>query len=537
MAKYIFVCGGVISGGGKGVSAASMAFLLKCRGHKVNLVKFDPYLSINAGLLAPREHGEVFLSDDGGELDLDAGHYERIAGVAVTKDHICTAGTLYKELIEEQEDGKYLGQTVQVVPHITDKIQKRLIKFGKEFDIVIVEIGGTVGDAESYAFYEAIRQFKMKQDCITVLVAPILWLETTQEFKTKPLQNAVRSLNQQGLHPEILLCRSKNAIPKQITEKVSNMTGVPADNVFSALEVETIYQVPVDFYNQNLDDTVVDLLKLKRSACRIQKYREVVDKYVENKLPKVNIGVFGKYSANAVEAYLSLKEALVHAGLANDHKVNIYWIYSEELDNKSAEHIAFIFKDFQLDGIIVPGGFDGRGVEGKIKAIQYARENKIPFLGICLGLQCAVIEFARNVCGLEKANSNEFDAKTPHPVVHYVKGQENLTKKSSNMRLGAYDCELVKNSLAYKVYGEEKLISERHRHRYEVNNAYVEALEKEGLVISGVNPETKLVEMVELKDHPYFIATQAHPEFKSKLLEAAPLFAGLVKATINEKKK
>lgn len=525
MAKYIFVCGGVISGGGKGVAAASMAFLLKCRGYKVNLVKFDPYLSINAGLLAPREHGEVFLSDDGGELDLDAGHYERIGGVNITKDHICTAGTLYKELIEEQEDGKYLGQTVQVVPHITDKIQKRLIKFGKEFDIVITEIGGTIGDAESYAFYEAIRQFKSKHDCITVLVAPILWLETIQEFKTKPLQNAVRSLNQHGLTADIILCRTTQTIPDSIMEKVGSLTGVSTDNIFAAPDVETIYQVPLEMYNQNLDDTLADLLNLKRSACRIQKYREHVSKYVNNHLPSIKIGVFGKYSTNAVEAYLSLKEALIHAGLANDCKVDIHWIKAEDLEEGNS--VADKFKG--LDGIIVPGGFDGRGVEGKIKAIKYARENKIPFLGICLGLQCAVIEFARNVCKLQGANSIEFDKNTPYPVVNFVEGQEKLTKKSSNMRLGAYDCELLKNSLAFNLYGK-KSISERHRHRYEVNNEFVETLRSKGLIISGINPDTDLVEMVELENHPFFIATQSHPEFKSRLLEAAPLFKGLVAA-------
>jgi CTP synthase len=526
MAKYIFICGGVLSGGGKGVAAASTAFLLKCRGYKVNLIKFDPYLSVNAGLLAPREHGEVFLTADGGELDLDAGHYERIGGVDMTKEHICTAGTLYKELIEEQEEGKYLGQTVQVVPHITDKIQKRLIKFGKDYDIVITEIGGTIGDAESYAFYEAIRQFKSKHDCIVVMVAPILWLETIQEFKTKPLQNAVRSLNQQGLQADVILCRTTKKIPNNIIDKIGSMTGVSVNNIFAAPDVETIYQVPIELYSQNFDDLIADLLNLKRSACRIQKYREAVNKYVDNNLSSVIIGVFGKYSSNAVEAYLSLKEALIHAGLSNNCKVNIQWITAEDLENGVS--VAEKFKG--LDGIIVPGGFDSRGVEGKIKAIKYARENKIPFLGICLGLQCAVIEYARNICKLSEANSTEFDKNTPHPVVNFVEGQEKITKKSSTMRLGSYDCELSKDTLAYELYDKKKLISERHRHRYEVNNKYISILKEKNLTISGINPESNLVEMIELDGHPFFIATQSHPEFRSRLMEPAPLFKGLVAA-------
>ena len=357
------------------------------------------------------------------------------------------------------------------------------------------------------------------------MVAPILWLDTIQEFKTKPLQNAVRSLNQQGLTADVILCRTTKSIPDSIMAKVGSLIGVSNDNIFAAPDVETIYQVPIELYNQNVDDTIADLLTLKRSACRIQKYREHVNKYTDNHLPAVKIGVFGKYANNAVEAYLSLKEALIHAGLANDCKVDIHWIKAEDLEEGGS--IADKFKS--LDGIIVPGGFDGRGVEGKIKAIKYARENKIPFLGICLGLQCAVIEYARNVCKLPNSNSVEFDKNCTNPIVHFVEGQEKLTKKSSNMRLGAYDCDLLKGSLAYNLYGK-KNISERHRHRYEVNNKYVEILCDKGLIVSGVNPGTNLVEMIELENHPFFIATQSHPEFKSRLLEPAPLFKGLVAA-------
>lgn len=531
MGKFIIVAGGVISGTGKGVSAASIGLLMKQRGQSVQIIKFDPYLNINAGILAPREHGECFLCDDGTETDLDLGHYERIAGVTMSEKNIYTSGTLYKELVNEQEDGKWLGQTLQIIPHVTDKICQRLEKLSQDVDIVIAEIGGTVGDYESGAFYKAAQQFKQRyrDDCMIVMVAPILWVPTINEFKTKPLQRSVQDLQSNGITPDILLCRVDRPIPDKILKKVAEMTGIPREAVFDAPDVPTIYQVPIEFYNRHIDDLIADKFHLKRNGCRIHKYRELVEKYVNNHLNEVEIGIFGKYD-NCEEAYISLKEALTHAGIANDVKVKIRWVKAEELEKQKSPGKLFE----GLHGVIVPGGFDGRGVEGKIRAIKHVREKKVPFLGICLGLQCAVIEYARNVCGLEDANSLEFNPDTKHPVVSYVEGQENLIKKCGTMRLGAYDCELEKGSLAARLYGK-KVISERHRHRYEVNPALVAELAEKGLVMSGRNPDTDLVEMIELPDHPFFIATQSHPEFKSKLMEPAPLFDGLVKAAIQFK--
>jgi CTP synthase len=537
MAKYIFVVGGVISGTGKGVSAASIGLLLKLRNHDVTLVKFDPYYNVNAGILGPGEHGECFLCDDGTETDLDLGHYERIAGITVSKSNICTHGILQKELIEEQEQGKYLGETIQVNPHLTDKIEKRLVDLGKTHDIVIAEVGGTVGDSESFAFFESIRLFKQKQrsNVVMVLVAPILWVKTIKEFKTKPLQNAVKELQRHGLQPDVILCRTETPIPDKILQKVSQLSNVAREAVFDAPDFESIYQVPLAFYDRHIDDLFVDLFHLNRSACRIHKYREVVEKYTNNHLQPVTIGIFGKYD-NCDEAYISLKEALLHAGIANDAKVVIKWHKSEELEKyKDARGYHKFFDD--LDGIIIPGGFDNRGIEGKIKAIQYVREKKIPFLGICLGLQCAVIEFARNVCGHENANSMEFQKDPVHAVVKYVQGQDNIAKKSGSMRLGAYDCDLKKDSIAYHLYGQ-KIIRERHRHRLEVNEVYVHEFESKGFIVSGRNPQTNLVEIMELSDelHPYFVGTQAHPEFKSRLTTAAPLFVGLIAAALKNKK-
>lgn len=533
MAKVLVVAGGVISGTGKGITAASIAHLLKCRGHKVTLIKFDPYLNVNAGIIRPSDHGEVFVCDDGSEVDLDLGSYERLAGIETSAKNICTSGTLHKELITDQEEGKYLGQTVQITPHLTDKIQQRLLDLGNDKDVVIVEIGGTVGDGESFGFFEAIRQFKQKykDDVLIAMVAPILWVNTIKEFKTKPLQNSVKELQRHGLQPDVIFCRVDRQVPEKVLNKVSMLTNVSRECIFEAPDVSSIYQVPLEFYNRQVDDLFVDLFRLGRSACRIHKYREVVEKYVANNMPALEIGVFGKYD-NCDEAYASLKESLLHAGVANDVKVNIKWIKSEDLEKY--KDLRGIHKHFEgLDAIVVPGGFDNRGTEGKIRAIQYVREKKIPFLGICLGLQCAVIEFARNVCGIADADSLEFNKETPNPVIHYVEGQEHLKSKSGNMRLGAYDCELTKDSMSFELYGS-KLISERHRHRYEVNPAYIEQYAKKGFKVTGRNPESNLVEIMELDRtlHPYFIGTQAHPEFKSRLMCAAPLFKGLVAAAV-----
>jgi len=537
MAKYIAILGGVISGTGKGISAASIGFLLSLRGHKVQPIKFDPYFNTNAGVLAPREHGEVFLCDDGSETDLDLGHYERIIGVHVSSKNILTSGTLYKELLTEEEEGKYLGQTVQVIPHLTDKIQDRLKDLGKEAEIVICEIGGTVGDLESGPYLEAIRQFKQKNwdDVLIMLVAPILWIPTIKEFKTKPLQNSVKEMQSFGLQPDILLCRIDREMPTKMLDKIANLTNVPREAVFDAPDVSTIYRVPIEFYNRHIDDLIADKFHLKRNGCRIHKYRELVEKYVNHEdMPIVNIGIVGKYD-NCGEAYLSLKEAVYHAAVEHEVKAEIKWINAKELEQ--AKDMRGVWKYFEdVDGVIVPGGFDSSGVEGKIRAIKYVREKKIPFLGICLGLQCAVIEIARNLCHLDAANSVEFDKETKHPVIHFVEGQEKIRKKSGTMRLGAFDCELVKGTIIHELY-KKSTISERHRHRYEVNVEYIEFLAKVQFLVSGINPDTKLVEMMELDRnvHPFFVATQAHPEFKSRLGCAAPLFNGLILAAIKSK--
>lgn len=534
MAKYVFVVGGVYSGTGKGVCSASLALLMKMRGLKVHVAKFDPYLNINAGTMSPTQHGEVFLCNDGSETDLDLGTYERITGIEVGEKNIFTGGSLYKEILLEEEDGKYLGQTVQMIPHLTGKVIERFESLGENADIVFVEIGGTIGDMESAPFVEAVKIFKIKhwEDTIICMVAPILWVPTIQEFKTKPLQNSVRTLNSIGLPCEILMCRvpKEPTISDKLLDKVADLIGINRNLVFEAPDVKSIYQVPIELWSRHVDDVIADKFHFPRNGVRIKNYKELVEKYVHcDEMHDINIGIVGKYE-NCEEAYVSLKEALYHAGVAQEVRISRKWVPAEELTNRTKT------KNWleDCDGVIVPGGFDHRGVEGKMMAIRYCRENKVPFLGICLGLQCAVIEFAKNVLGIANATSQEFDKEAENPVVHFVKGQENIRKKAGTMRLGAFNCEITNNTLAYKLY-KKKIISERHRHRYEVNAAYVPALEAAGLIVSGRHPETKLVEIMELnsEQHPFFIGTQAHPEFKSKLNLPAPLFNGLISASIN----
>ena len=521
--------GGTFSGTGKGVAAASMGLLLKMRGYSVNMIKFDPYLG-SASTLSPGQHGETYVTDDGFEQDLDSGTYFRLTGCQTTKNTVTNAGTLYKELIHEQEVGMYLGETIQS-SHLSRKIQKKILESGKDVDIVVIEIGGTCGDPESEIMFSAIKDFKHKYNgnVLVAMVAPILWVQTIKEFKTKPLQNAVVELNRHGIQADILLCRVDREIPVKILDKVSSLTGIDRENVFDAPDVKTVYHVPIEFYNRQIDDSIVDLLKLKRTPCRIRKYKELLDKPLNG---QINIGVVGKYE-NSDEAYISIKEALRHCQFSEGVNINITWVNAQSLENTNKEEIQKQLNNF--DGIIVPGGFDSRGVQGKINAIQYARENKVPYLGICLGLQCAVIEFARNVCGIEKANSLEFEKDCSEPVVHYVKGQSAEINKSGTMRLGAYDCELTKGSIIAELYGK-KLISERHRHRLEVNPKYLETYAAKGFKVSGTNPQSNLVEMMELDtaSHPFFVGTQAHPEFKSRLTEVAPMFKGLVKAAMNK---
>jgi CTP synthase len=537
MCKYIVVVGGVISGAGKGISAASIGLLLNLRGLKVQPIKFDPYYNSNAGVLAPREHGEVFLCDDGSETDLDLGHYERIININVSRRNILTTGTLFKEIFHDEEDGKFLGQTIQVIPHVTDKIQQKLLDLGKDADIVIVEIGGTVGDIESQPYLAAVRQFKQKNwdDVLVVMVAPILWVPTIKEFKTKPLQQSIQTLQGFGLQPEILFCRIDRPMPTKILDKISSLTNVPREAIFDAPDVQTIYQVPISFYDRHVDDLIADKFHLKRNGCRIYKYRDLVEKYVSTEMPSVEIAVVGKYD-NCDEAYLSLKEAIYHAAVSLNVKANIHWISAEEIDQ--AKDMRGVWPRFEgIHGVIVPGGFDVRGVEGKIKAIKYVREKKIPFLGICLGLQCAVIEYMRSR-GITQANSEEFDPQGPHKVIHLVKGHQGSTGKLSTMRLGAYDCELVKDSLAMDLY-KKKLIGERHRHHFEVNPFYADNPEfsTKGFKVSGREPISGLIEVMEMDRsvHPFFIAFQGHVEFKSRLTNPSPPFVGLMSAAINRK--
>jgi CTP synthase len=533
-AKFVFVLGGVYSGGGKGLSAAAIGLLLKMRGENVNLVKCDPYLNVNAGTMNPRQHGEVFLCEDGSETDLDLGHYERLTGINMSMNNIFTNGSLNKEIQAEEERGDYLGETVQVVPHVTNKIQGKLEEAAKGFDILIAEIGGTVGDYESAGMYEAIAQFKCKHpsEVLIVMVAPILVNHAVNELKTKPLQNAVRDLRSTGLQPDMLLCRCEQPVPSKVLDKISQLTYVPREAIFEAPTVNTLYQIPIEFYNRQVDDLIASKFGLQRKMCRIHKYRDLVERYCNgHEWPVVEIGVVGKYE-NHKEAYLSLNEALTHAAIANDAKINIHWFDAEEIE-KGNEDLQSLHELHALHGVIVPGGFDKRGVEGKMKAIKFCREKKVPFLGICLGLQCAVIEFARNVLDMDAANSQEFDRKVTIPVIHFVDGQNDKIKKSGTMRLGAYDCELEKDTIVRELY-KKKLISERHRHRYEVNGEYLSAYAEKGFIVSGRNPESGLVEMMELKKdlHPFFVGTQAHPEFKSRLGDPAPLFDGLMKSAL-----
>jgi CTP synthase len=538
MTKFIVVSGGVISGIGKGVSAASIGLLLKLRGEHVQIIKFDPYLNVSASLLSPYQHGEVFLCDDGGETDLDLGTYERITGIPVSSRNICTSGKIFQELVDDEVHGKYMGQTVQFMPHLTNKIQEKMIELGGCADIVIVEIGGTVGDMESNQFFEAVSQLRLRlgsDNVMIVHVAPILWINTIKEFKTKPLQNSVRDLKRFGLAPDILLCRVDRSLPdKKLLDKCAELTGIPREAIFDAPDAQSIYEVPLHFYDRHVDDLIADRFHLRRNGVRIHKWRELVDKYINSDVPDINIGIVGKY-ASMEDAYLSLKEAIMHAGVTHNCKVHIEWIEAEKLEEyQSLRGLNKYFEN--IHGVIVPGGFDKRGVEGKIKAVQYVREKSIPFLGICLGLQCAVIEFARHECNISQANSEEFAPQqdTDTWVVHYIPGQENITKKGGTLRLGAYECNVVKGSIAHQAY-KKRSVNERHRHRYEVNGKFIEQFEKKGFKVTGSNPGTNLVEIMELDRniHPFFLGCQFHPEFKSRLDSPHPLFEELISSAIH----
>ena len=534
--KYIFVTGGVVSGLGKGITAASLGRLLKNRGYKVTIQKFDPYLNVDPGTMNPCEHGEVFVTDDGAETDLDLGHYERFIDENLSEASSVTMGKIYSSVIERERKGDYLGKTVQVIPHVTNEIKNRIYKFeNTDIDIVITEIGGTIGDIEGASILEAIRQVgleKNPEDVIYIHVTLLPYISGSNEIKSKPTQHSVKELQSLGINPNILVCRTELPIPDNVKEKLSLFCNVRKTSVIENKTADCLYAVPLNLEEEGLAREVCNYLKLDRYIPDNSKWEEMVEniRKIDNK-NKVTIGIVGKY-VTLEDSYLSVIESLHHAGFANNLKVDIKLIDCEKITKETAKE-----KLENLDGIIVPGGFGNRGIEGKIETIKYARENKVPFLGICLGMQMSVVEFARNVLGLKDANSSELDRRTKNPVIHIMEEQKEVTKKGGTMRLGAYPCILKDGSYVKEVY-DKKEISERHRHRYEFNNKYREDLEKEGLIISGTSPDGELVEIVELskKMHPFFIATQFHPELKSRPNRPAPLFVELVKQAKIRKK-
>ncbi|MBK9070865.1 MAG: CTP synthase [Myxococcales bacterium] len=524
--KFVFVTGGVVSSLGKGMVSATIGALMENRGLRVANMKLDPYINVDPGTMNPTQHGEVFVTDDGAETDLDLGHYERFVSARMSRLNNITTGQVYSTVIGKERRGEYLGSTVQVIPHITDEIKSRVLRCAEGLDILIVEIGGTVGDIESLPFLEAVRQLRVElgfQNTVSVHVTLVPYIAAAGEFKTKPTQHSVQKLREIGIVADILVCRCGTKLKEDLTRKLAMFCNVSADAVFESIDVDTVYQLPLLFAQQGLDDKLCKLLNIWTRASQLGPWEEVVRR-VHNPKRTVRIGFVGKY-VQLVESYKSLNEALIHAGIFHECKVDIRHLDSELIETEGA---AAILKD--VDGILVAPGFGSRGTEGKILAVQYARENKIPFFGICLGMQMAVVEFARNVCGLAGANSTEMAPQTPHPVVDIMHDQRGLADKGATMRLGAYPCVLKAGSKAADIYGTSE-ISERHRHRWEVNNNYRDALERHGMVLSGLSPDGRLVEMVELPQHPHFVACQFHPEFKSRPTAPHPLFARFVKAS------
>jgi CTP synthase len=526
-AKYIFVTGGVVSSLGKGLAAASMGCLLESRGLKVNLMKFDPYLNVDPGTMSPFQHGEVFVTDDGAETDLDLGHYERFTHAKLSRDNNWTTGRIYEQIIAKERRGDYLGKTVQVIPHVTNEIKAAMKKVAQDVDVAIVEVGGTVGDIESLPFMEAIRQMRQelgRDHTLFMHVTLVPFIAAAQELKTKPTQHSVKELLSIGIQPDILLCRTDRFLSKEIKSKIALFCNVEEEAVITAKDVASIYEVPLVFSREGVDSLVLRYLRLEAKDRDLKDWEEIVQR-VYNPKAEVTIGIVGKY-VEYEDSYKSLKEALVHGALAHNLKLNLNWIEAEGLetgDRTYEEQLA------GYDGLLVPGGFGKRGIEGMLIAIRYARENKVPYFGICLGMQTACIEFARNVCGLADANSSEFDPATPHRVIYKLRELRGVEELGGTMRLGAWTCKIEPGTLAHKIYGQLE-ISERHRHRYEFNREYEETLTAGGLRISGSTPDGTYVEMVELPDHPHFIGCQFHPEFKSKPLEPHPLFKTFVGA-------
>ncbi len=526
MAKYIFVTGGVVSSLGKGLASASIGNLLESRGLRVTFLKLDPYINVDPGTMNPYQHGEVFVTQDGAETDLDLGHYERYTSVTTSKENNYTTGKIYYNVIMNERRGDYLGGTVQVVPHVTDEIKKCIKALAKGVDVVITEIGGTVGDIESLPFLEAIRQFPFdvgREHVIYIHLTLVPYIQAADELKTKPTQHSVNKLREIGIQPNILLCRTDRFIPVDLKKKIALFCNVDPEAVITAKDVESIYEVPLVFHQEGLDEIVVRLLQIKAQNPDLGAWEAMVHRL---KHPKhtVNIGLVGKY-VELKDSYKSLVEALTHGGLANEARVQVHWLDAESLKETDLA---------RMNGILVPGGFGGRGIEGKIHAIRYAREHRTPFFGICLGMQCAVIEYARNVVGLRKANSSEFEPKAEDPVIALLPDQKDVQDKGGTMRLGSYPCRIQKDTRVYEAY-QQLEVQERHRHRYEFNNAYRESLTKAGMVLSGLSPDGRLVEIIELLDHPWFVGVQFHPEFQSRLRFPHPLFREYIKSAINKK--
>lgn len=534
--KFIIVTGGVVSSLGKGVASAAIGAILQARGLNVNILKMDPYINIDPGTLSPYQHGEVYVTDDGTETDLDLGHYERFLNKNTSKKSNVTTGQIYYTVIKRERNGDYLGKTVQVIPHITDEIKRRILDVtgmnGEKTDVVITEVGGTVGDIESLPFLEAIRQLRLdvgSNNLINIHLTLVPYIKAAGELKTKPTQHSVMKLREIGIQPDVLLCRADRKLNMDLKRKIALFCNVPIDAVIDAPDVPTIYEIPLMFHEGGLDEIIVEKLQLKCKKPDLKGWENFVQK-CKNPQSEIVIAVCGKY-VHLHDSYKSIIEAFAHAGVANNTRVTLKWVDSESLEGQDSETALS-----DVCGLLIPGGFGSRGIEGKINAVRYARKNRIPFFGICLGLQCAVIDFSREVCGLEGANSTEFNESPSHPVIDLMEDQKRIKAKGGTMRLGAQPCVIKKGTKAHQIYGTDR-ISERHRHRLEVNNNYREILEQHGMIISGVNPELDLVEIIELSDHPWFVAVQFHPELKSRALNVHPLFKEFVAAALKYKQK
>ena len=532
--NYIFVTGGVTSSLGKGIISASLAKLLQGRGYSVTIQKLDPYINIDPGTLNPYEHGECYVTDDGAETDLDLGHYERFLNVRTSQANNVTTGRIYQSVIEKERKGEYLGKTVQIIPHITDEIKDRIKILGRtgEFDFVITEIGGTIGDIESLPYVEAVRQiiWEHENESLVIHLTLVPYLKAAGELKTKPTQHSVKALLELGVQPDILVCRTEYHLNAAIRRKIAKFCNVSSDAVIESIDAETIYDVPILMREEQLDHVVLEKLHMSSAGQPdLSKWEAFLHRF-KNPKHEINIALIGKY-IELKDSYKSIVESFNHAGATLECKVNIKWIHSEKINDDNAEELLN-----DVDGVLVAPGFGSRGIEGKIQAIKYVRENKIPFFGICLGMQCAVIEFSRHILKLEGAHSSEIDKGTEYPVIDLMADQKKITAKGGTMRLGAYACKLKEDSHAYKAYNES-IVYERHRHRYEFNNEYLEAIENAGLKATGFNPESKLVEIVELEDHPYFVGVQFHPEYKSTVANPSPLFKSFIKAAIDNKKR